>query len=105
MIQNGKIIQTMNFQKIDWCSLFTGGKMPNNPLWKIIMAGFGKQFAKYSKCPIKNEMVLDRLRADPKMMMFLPSALINCSIYADVYGGNGNRDFFSLFVVAQTSDN
>lgn len=69
------------------------------------MSGFGKQFVKYSKCPIKNEMVFDRIKADPKMMMFLPSAFINCSFNADVYGENGNKDFISVLITAQSCDN
>ena len=105
LIQNNKVIQTLNIQKLDWCSVFNAGKVPTNVLWKIIMSGFGKQVSKYAKCPIKKEIVLNRITADPKMMMFLPSAMINCSVSADIFGANGAKDFVSVSLIARTSEN
>lgn len=84
--------------------MFKNGKLPTDLLFKIIMAGFGKQIGKYSKCPIKKEIVLNRIKADPKMMMFLPSAVINANLSGDFFGENGQKDFVNVLLCAKTFD-
>lgn len=104
IMNNDKIIQTFGLDKIDWCSIMKFGKVPKNPTWRYIMAGFGRQLIKFLNCPIKGEILLENLYPDPKMMMFIPNGKIRFSLTANAFSENGKKDFLSIVTISQIAD-
>lgn len=83
-------------QKTDWCAIFKNGKVPSNFIWKILMTGFGKFLKDYMRCPIKNRLLLNRVSADSKMMLLIPSLTLRFDLFFDMIGPAKQRDFLNL---------
>ena len=91
-------------KKLDWCQTFKHGKVPSNILWKIVMSGFGKYLRNYTKCPLKNKVIFEKVNADSKMMQFIPIVKVRFDIILDNTGENRHQDTFNVSFTGEVLD-
>lgn len=103
-MKDDKITQSFLMKKVDWCGIFKNGKVPSDLLWKILMSGFGKYLKKYTKCPIMKNFEFERVHADSKMMLFVPSVKTRFEIWIELIGENGRKDLANISFIGQVVD-
>lgn len=90
---------------LDWCGLFgKNGKVPTSTGWKVVMKGFGKYFKDYMSCPIKKNITFNRIHADPKMLLFAPSAKVFFQLFVSIVGDKGQKEFANISLVVEVTD-
>ena len=104
VLNNDKVIQKFSMDKIDWCGIMKDGKVPKAPVWKFLMAGFGRQISKYSKCPLKGNIAFENFYPDRKMMLFVPKGKMRVFLTGNAFSENGKKDYFNLTVFTEIFD-
>lgn len=60
------------------------------------MSGFGRYLKPYTKCPIKNKIMFDKVHADSKMLLLIPNIKSRIDVLWDVTGLNKQKDFINV---------
>jgi hypothetical protein len=103
--KNNKIIIKETLAPFDWCGLFgKNGKVPTVIGWKVVMKGFGKYFKDYMNCPIKKNVTLNRIHADPKMLLFAQNGKAKFQLLANVTGDKGQKEFANISLIIEIFD-
>ena len=68
------------------------------------MSGFGKYLRNYTKCPLKNKVIFEKVNADSKMMQFIPIVKVRFDIILDNTGENRHQDTFNVSFTGEVLD-
>jgi len=103
--KDNKVIRKESLPPIDWCGLFgRNGKIPTTLAWKVVIKGFGKYLKDYMNCPIKNNITLNRMNGDPKMMLFVPNGRGLFQLFASIIGDKGQKEFANISLIVEVVD-
>ena len=95
-MRNGKVTQTIPSPRFDWCVFFKNGKIPSDPIWKGVMAGFGKYIKNYKSCPLKRNLDFDQMRPEQKSLIFIPVITTRLQLIFDCLAENRQKELLNI---------